>query len=90
MMLISIFSIVFLALLIAQHVWYEIRIEKLLNRLMAKSLAEFKYYQDAWKTDVKVSGAAKEQLLAQTAKPAEKSSPTETHIDLSQFGDDWS
>jgi len=88
-MLIDIFACIFLVLLIGQHLWYERRIEKLLNRLMAKSLGEFKYYEDAWKKDLEINNAAKEQIVEQAKEEIEKTSPTESKVDLSQFEDDW-
>jgi len=89
MMLINIFAYIFLALLIGQHIWYERRIERLLDRLMAKSLGEFKYYKDAWKKDLEISTAAKEQIVEQAKEEIERGSPTETKVDLSQFEEDW-
>jgi hypothetical protein len=49
----NIFSFVILGVFIGFELLNYRRIEKLMNRIMAKDYAEFKYYEDKWKPDIK-------------------------------------
>lgn len=58
---------------------------KLLNRLMAKNLPEFKYYEDKWKGDLKEISTVREETreeLKEELKMAKKEEGDEGDEDL--------
>lgn len=76
--------------LIIKDFWHERRLDKLLNRLMSRNYAEFRYYQDKWEKDVKDI----EHLREETRKGSEENKGDKT-VDLrkffnpDEFEEDW-
>jgi hypothetical protein len=60
---------------------------KLLNRLMAKDYAQYRYYEDKWKGDLKEVERIRDESRAE-AKPEPESGKADT-VDLSKFDEDW-
>ena len=63
---------------------------KLLNRLMAKDYAQYRYYEDKWKGDLKEVERIRDEGRAEAKTEGESGKPGESgKADLSTFEEDW-
>ena len=87
----TIFSGVFLALMVVQAIWYEKRIKDMTDRLMATNFEEYKYYKKKYPTDLKEieklrKDARKEDTRTETELQFHN---PETIKRLGRFEEDW-
>ena len=87
----TIFSGVFLALIVVQAIWYEKRIKDMTDRLMATNFEEYKYYKKKYPTDLKEieklrKDARKEDTRTETELQFHN---PETIKRLGRFEEDW-
>lgn len=76
-----------LALFAIREVFIVRERDKLLNRIMAKSYSEYRYYEDKWKGDLKEIDKVREDTREEFKQAAEE--PENPANDLSKFEEDW-
>ena len=89
----TLIPIVAIAIFVVQQVWCEWRVNRLVDRLMAKNFEEFKYYKHKYPGDLKEIEKLRKDVREENKNPVETEiqfHKPETIKALSRFEEDWS